>query len=400
MTIMAKLHRLIHALFVPPLLLLLLSGCSWGSHELSHMALVMGAGLDRTDDGRIELTLQVFVPRAASTMDQGSGPGSSGTESMVLVKSATGENVAEAALNLQRLFSRQIFWGQCDTYIIGEKLAKDGTLNEQIDFINRHPQPRSRANLFISHGEAAKILSITPSLERYMGDVLEKISDLNFKNTITVKDFQQMSQGESKGSYLPFLQISKKQHSKKASETIAEISGLAIFEKGKMTGLIKGKEMKCFLWTRNQIVLGTITAETPGGRTISLHPLRQSAKVVPKVKNGKWRVTVHVHVEGMLTQNDSYLNVMEPASSKRAEGFLEKEIKKDIEQSVHAVKDEIGTDAFGFGDAFHRTYPKEWKKVKDQWDSFLPYVDSNVTVQLKIKDPGLVNKTIGLAGKR
>ena len=362
------------------------------------MALVMAAGIDRSDDGKIELTLQVFVPRVASNIQQG-GPSSSSADSMVLVKSATGENMADAIIHLQKLFSRQIFWGQCDTYIIGEKLAKDGGLNEQIDFINRHPQPRARADLFVSQGSVAKILAITPSLEKYMGDSLEKISDLNFKNTVTVKDFQQMALGDSAGGYLPFLQIAKPKGSKKSSETMAEISGLAVFQEGKMTGMIKDKNMTGLLWVRNQIQLDTITGETPGGGKISLHPLHQSVKLKPTIKNGEWKVQVDVNVEGMLTQNDSYLDVMNPVSSKQAEVYLERKVKKEIRRSIHEVKNEIGTDAFGFGDAFHRSYPKEWDEVKENWDAFLPYVDYDVDLDIKILEPGLMNKTIGMAGK-
>lgn len=395
MGIMAKLNRSIYTLLVLLPLPLLLSGCSWGSHELSNMSLVMAAGLDRTDDGKFKLTLQIFVPHATSPINQNSGSGgSTSTQSPVLVKSATGENMADAAVNLQQHLSRKIFWGQCDTYIVGEKLAKDGTLSEQIDFINRHPQPRTRANIYISRGSADNILSVSPTLDQYMGEVLEKVSDITFDRPITIKDFQQMSMSETTGGYLPLLQITKPKKPKKVSETSAEISGLAILKKGKMIGTIKGESMKGLIGIHNQLKLDTITGETPGGGKISLLPLQQHVKLVPKIKDGKWQVKIRVHIEGMLVQNDSYLNVMEPRYSKQAESYLEKKIEKGIHQSILEVKDQIGTDAFGFGEAFHRSYPKEWRKVKDHWDDWLPYIDYDIDTHLHIRDPGLVNKTI------
>lgn len=373
---------------------LILSGC-WGNKELSNMALVMATGIDLTEEDKVKLSIQVFVPRAASSQQQGAGPGVGGVESLVLVKSATGENMADAMVNLQQLFTRRIFWGHCDVYIIGEKLAQKGNLNEQIDFINRHPEPRARADLFVSNGPAADILGLIPSLESYMGEVLQKSSELNIKKPITVKDFQLMTVSDSKGGLLPLLKISKPDQPDKATETITKFSGAAIFKGDKMVGTINEDVTQGLLWVRNQNKVGAITGSTPDGKKISAHPLQQTTKLIPKIEKGNWSVTVDVNVDGLLVQNGSNLDIMDPSSTKLAESYLKRGMERDIRAAISEVRNGMGTDAFGIAESFHRKYPAEWKKVKDHWERFFPFVSVNVDIHIKLKDPGLMTKTLG-----
>ena len=43
---------------------------------------------------------------------------------------------------------------------------------------------------------------------------------------------------------------------------------------------------------------------------------------------------------------------------------------------------------------FSTDMPKEWKKVKDNWDEEFPKVKTNVNVDITIKGSGLFNSTI------
>lgn len=106
----------------------LLTGC-WDRKEVNDMALVLGAAIDKAGDKHIELTIQTLQPRNVSSDRQGSGSGP-----IISVRSAVGENLADAASKLQTKISRQIFWGHCKVFIIGKTLAKRGKLNQEIDF--------------------------------------------------------------------------------------------------------------------------------------------------------------------------------------------------------------------------------------------------------------------------
>ncbi|HWL24226.1 Ger(x)C family spore germination protein [Priestia aryabhattai] len=373
----------------------LLTGC-WDRREVNDTALVLGAAIDKEKGKNIKLTIQVLIPNAVSGQQQG---GAAGGRAQTLVRSAIGENMADAASKLQLKFPRRIFWGHCKTYIIGEKLARKGGIHEQIDYLLRHPEPRERAHLFVSYGEAANLLSLQPPIESYEGEVLRKLSEMKIGMDVTVKDFEQMLTGDAGAALLPLIKKLPPFSGEKQEETIAYIVGTAIFKNDKMVGQIDAKITRGLLWLRNEIEGTAITINPKKGQTISLDPIRQTTKLIPTIKNKKWGIIVKITSEGTIIQNGSNLDVMSPQITKRVEKDVEKDIQKRINQSLKQVKKGMNVDAFGFADAFHRKYPKSWAKVKDHWDTILPDVDVKIDIKTRVRRPGLSTTPAGLKEK-
>ncbi|EOP17933.1 MULTISPECIES: Ger(x)C family spore germination protein [Bacillus] len=371
----------------------LLAGC-WDRREINDTALVLGAAIDKEKGKNIRITVQVLIPRAVSSGQQGSGGG--GEVAQVLVRSAIGENMADAASKLQTKFPRKIFWGHCKTYIIGEKLAKEGEIHKQIDFLLRHPEPRERAHLFVSSGKAANILELKPPLEQHIGEVLRRLSELHVGANITLKDFEQMLTGNAEVALLPFIQKLPPFAGDKQNETIASIIGTAIFKKNKMVGQVNTKVTRGILWLRNEIQVTSVTVKWKEGGSISLDPIQRTTKLVPTIRNGKWKITAKITAVGTIVQNGSNLDIMSLKMGRELEKKLEKDIKQRIKLSLKQVKTGMNADAFGFADAFHRKYPKEWAKAKNHWNKVLPKVDVKIDIKVRISRPGLFTTPAGL----
>ncbi|KRF53497.1 MULTISPECIES: Ger(x)C family spore germination protein [Priestia] len=374
----------------------LLSGC-WDRREVNDTALVLGAAIDKEKGGGIRLTVQILIPKAVNGQQQGGGASGTGSES--LVRSAIGENIADAMSKVQTKIPRKIFWGHCKAYIIGEKFARNGGIHKQIDYLLRHPEPRERAHLFVSYGEAADVLALQPPLESYEGEVLRKLSEMKIGMDVTVKDFEQMLTGDSGVALLPLIKKLPPFLGGKPQETIAYIMGTAIFKKDKMIGQVDIKATRGLLWLRNEIEVTSVTVNPKKGESISLDPIRQTTKLIPTLKNGKWKILARITSEGTIVQNGSDLDVMSPQITKRVEKDVEKDIKKRINQSLKQVKKGMNVDAFGFADAFHRKYPKEWSKVKDHWDTVLPDVEVKIDIKTRVRRPGLSTTPAGLKEK-
>lgn len=373
----------------------LLTGC-WDRREVNDTALVLGAAIDKEEGKNIKLTVQVLVPRAGGSGQMGGGTGTGGSGAQVLVRSAVGEDMADAASKLQVKFPRKLFWGHCKTYIIGHKLAKKGDLNEQLDFLMRHPEPRERAQLFVSFGEAAGILEFKPPLEPYEGETLRKLAEIHTGVNVTVKDFEQMITGDAGTALLPLIKKLPPEKGGEPNETTAYIVGTALFKRDKMVGYIDISSTKGLLWLRNEIGVTSVTIHPQKGQSISLDPIQETTKLLPTIKNGKWKMQVKIKSEGAIVQNGSRLDIMNSNVLKRVEKDLEKDITQRINQTLTQVKKEMNVDAFGFADAFHRKYPKQWNKVKDHWDDVLPQVDVNVDIKTRVKRPGLSTTPAGL----
>lgn len=115
--------------FVSVLSCVVLSGC-WDRIEINDMAIVMATGVDYEND-KVHLTAQIFVPRKAGGGDSTGGSGS--PSGVTLIRTAEGQNIAEALNRLQRKVPRNMFWGHCEVIVINEDAGKHG-LREYIDF--------------------------------------------------------------------------------------------------------------------------------------------------------------------------------------------------------------------------------------------------------------------------
>ncbi|NLI38627.1 MAG: Ger(x)C family spore germination protein, partial [Clostridiaceae bacterium] len=114
---------------------LLLTGC-WNNRELTDLNIVAGLGLDRTDDGRIILTVQVAEPGAIQSSSSGSGGGGGEKSKPVFVASNEGETVFDALRGMLAVVDKKLFLSAAQVLILGERLAQDG-IEEVLDFFQR-----------------------------------------------------------------------------------------------------------------------------------------------------------------------------------------------------------------------------------------------------------------------
>ena len=195
--------------------------------------LSQATAIDKSDDNQIELSIQIFIPKSLSS--GGGQAGGSGGGKMTFTASQTGKNIADALSKLQGKLPREIFWGQCKVFIFGEELAKQG-IQEQMDFLLRHPEPRGRAYVYVSEGKAKDILEIVPNLERYSAEVLREISNYRIGMQITIQDVDEMLTGIAQAAALPYVKIKTQQTSEGKPIKFAHIDGTAIFHKDQMVG--------------------------------------------------------------------------------------------------------------------------------------------------------------------
>ncbi|MFD2444260.1 Ger(x)C family spore germination protein [Bacillus sp. CGMCC 1.16607] len=373
------------------ILTLLLSSC-WDRFEINDMAIVTAAAIDLTEDNRVKLSVQVFIPRTIG----GGGEVSGGGESSTLVRTGTGMNLADAVSKLQMKLPRKIFWGQCKVFIFGMDMAKMG-IQKQLDFLLRHPQPRERANMFVSRDDAEKVIQLLPPLEKYSGEVLRKLADLKIGLKVSMKDLDIMLTNEAQATGLPLIEILPPEKGNKETETIPYIKGSAVFKEDKMIGIIDERITRGILWLKNEMKEYTVSFKPKNENgEISLNPVKADVKLVPTIEKGQWNMFVKVRTEGDIVQNETKLIVMDVKVIKRLEADFEKNIQSRIEETVKLLQEKFNADIIGFATEYHRHFPKEWQKAKDNWDVLFPKINVKVDVEAIIKRPGYINEPSGL----
>jgi len=350
----------------------LLTGC-WDRVELTDVALIKGVGIDRLGDGTIEVTVEIAVPQVQSQggSEGGAALGSGGLMKVV-TRSGKGKTISDALEHIQEQLPRRLFWGHSEVIILNEKLVREG-IREQVDYFVRSPKPRIRSYVFVTKEKAKDLLSLQTLLYS-PSEILWDMAESKTLMNVTLVDVLQML--DSGDVAIPLVTKVPPQKGKKPNETTAYIYRTAVFKKDKMIGSINDELTRGVMWIRNE-GKDTQIALLPEGEKgyISLTLLRKETKLVPKIKGDKWEITVKTRTEGAIVANETNIQVKSPEEIKALEKQLAKQIEERLNKTVQKVQKEQKADIFGFGEAFERKYPKEWREAKDEWDEIYPQVD-------------------------
>ncbi|MBB6444299.1 Ger(x)C family spore germination protein [Bacillus benzoevorans] len=380
--------RRIMLLFSAAMSLLCLTGC-WDRVEVNDLAIVTGTAIDKKGE-EIELSIQIFIPKAASTSGDQSGSG--GGENITVTTSQTGVNLADALSKLQGKLSRQVFWGQCKIFIFSKDLAKDG-IQDQMDFILRHPEPRERAFVYISEGKAKDILEVVPRLERYSSEVLREVSNKLIGMQVTIQDVDEMLTDITGSVAIPYVKIKSEKPLEGKETMFPHIDGTAIFHRDKMIGTINESETRGILWLRDEIKGYTVSVELAGERgLVSLNPVSAHISLKPKIEKGTWIMIVEVITESSIVENETKIEFTDPKQLKRLERKFGKAIETRIREVLVRLQEDYHADIIGFSKVFYNKYPKEWKQVKNHWDEAFANVRVDINVEAHIRREGSINK--------
>ncbi|MBB6734643.1 Ger(x)C family spore germination protein [Cohnella zeiphila] len=369
-----------------------LTGC-WDRQEVNDLALVMGAGLDLSEDNKLELSVQIFVAKQAGDQ-QGSAGGGSGMSSgtakeQTTVYTATGDTIADAATKLQELLPRKVFWGHGEVFVFGEQLAKHG-ITDQTDFLMRHPGPRLGAFVFVSKGKAKDVMARPSQLERNISEGLREMAKSQTGLRVNVKELMQMLKSDAGAEALPLVSINKRNPESNQSPFI---SGTAVLKDGKMVGQIDEYTTRGIMWLRNSVKESVITFKPAGSNGfVSAHLNRSKVRLIPSIRGDEWSIRVQISSEANLIQNESGLDPLEPRQANRIQEGLNDEVSDRIESALAEAQRKMDADIFGFSDTFRRSYPKQWERVKKNWSEKFPQVRVDVSSDVRLKRPGFSGK--------
>jgi len=363
---------------------LLLTGC-WDRDELNEIALVRGIGIDILDNGQIEVSVEISVPKDPSGNEtEGTALGSGGI-TLPIVRTGRGVTIPDALEKLQKVIPRKIFWGHAEVIIINENLAKTG-LRDKMDYFMRDPRFRLHAYVFVTKGKAKDMLGLETSLYS-PSEVLTGFSEGKVMLHVTLINLLDML--NSGDAAIPMIKKVPPQKKSKPEQTIPFIVQSAIFKNDKMVGTISDKLTRGVKWIQNDIEESQVTVYSKKGNGyISMTLLRAEMKFVPVIKDEKWKMIIKARTDDDINLNESQLNLKDPKNIEIIEKELEKKLTARLQNTLDKVQKEYKADVFGFGEAFHRKYPKQWKESKDHWDEMYPNLEVELDIHANVLRTG------------
>lgn len=386
--------RLIILLLLP----LFLTGC-WNYSELNEIAIATGISIDWEDD---KYKLTVLISNAQKT--EGS---SKEGESQITVFEGTGKTMTEALKNIELKLPKELYLKHISIIIIGEKLAKKGVGNI-LDYLIRDPNSPNKFNILVSREvKAGEILKIISPLETFPSQnvSLMLVTSGKFIGSaveISYNDFIQTYLNQGINPILPSITIkgeekkgeTQKNIKQSEPDTYLNLSNLAIFKNDKLLGYVSEKESIGINIINSKIKQTKVHAKCKGEEednyiVANLNSIDASSEITKDLK-----LKINVKATGYITEANCKIDLTEESNIKEIQKSMESELKKNIKKALEVVQ-EYKSDIFGFGSKYYKKYPKEWKKIKDNWDEeTFPNLEYEIKTNINLKTKGTSNKTI------
>ncbi|SDN09456.1 spore germination protein KC [Psychrobacillus sp. OK028] len=385
-------------IFILLILCIVLTGC-WNRRELNELAITLAMGLDKIDDEYV-VSAQVVVPSEVSMK------GGKGTTPVTLIQ-GRGETVYEAIRKMTKSSSRKVYPGHLRMLVISESLASEG-IGHPIDLISRDWELRSDFYVAIAKDSTAEeILNVLTPLETIPANKMFntlKVSEENWAATVGITLDQLITDLISNGkeAVLTGIIVTGKQELGSSTENVItvtpsakiKVDDLAVFKGDKLVGWLTEDESRGYSGITNHVKNTVGTISCPGGGRASLEVLSFKSKVKGKVKNGSPEADINVKIAANVGEIECSIDISKAESVEALEKLYEKAVKVTINDSITSVQEKYETDIFGFGNAIHRSYPNEWKTLKNQWNQHFTEMKVNIKVDVKILKTGTVNNSV------
>ena len=364
------------------LAVLLLSGC-WGQINFDQLTVVSAIGLDPAKNDMVRVTLQLSNP----TLPVAAGGGSQQRRPYVNYD-AIGVTIQEAVERIQHQAKKSLFFPQTKVVLISEAFARRG-LDDTLDYFWRETNQNLNSWVLVSRLPARQVLDKAMELEPVPAEEWRKYLQGDWKRPLQVD--VQMYQ------FLPRLnQIGHQAVSpgigpfnKSGKTDIMEIGDTAVFKNDRMIGWLSGEESQIVNWLTGISRRGSFHTDLKKEESISFSLNGIRAKVKPVIRGNKLVMKVRIKGEAEVLTATVPLHFSTEQAMLR--DILNQQAKLAVEETIDKLFHKYASDVIGFGEALHRSKPKEWKNRKSNWDEELRQVETEIAVSFRVRRSGLLH---------
>ncbi|MGE5372339.1 MAG: Ger(x)C family spore germination protein [Solirubrobacterales bacterium] len=383
---------------------LAVAGC-WDRHEIESMAFVTIAGVDLTKQQRIDLSVHIAKPFAIVAGQSNSRM----QERTYWLVSETGVTAIEAAEELQNQSARTINWSHARIMIWGEDYARHGVF-ESVDLLQRRTPIRMRNVLLVAKGApASELLQTEFELERQPTEGLLGILESAGKNTAvtcktTALEFNRDLVSEGIEPVVGAVELVPRpnrtdprgQLLDNSIPVSARIAGAAVFKQDRLVGWLDESQTRGLNYLKNKVKGCFLTIPNPRHeqKKISVERLNGETYIIPQFVNGKPIIRVLVKASADIAESNGSLNTLDEQLIKQIETGISASVNRDIRAALFAAQTRYNTDVVGFGLAFSRSYPREWRAMKQDWDQIFPLLEVKVEVKTDLRRTGQIVDSI------
>ncbi|EJR28583.1 MULTISPECIES: Ger(x)C family spore germination protein [Bacillus cereus group] len=379
-------------LLIPPLIL---TGC-WSSNELNTIAINLAIGIDKVGNEYL-VSCQIVNPSEVAGQKGGSG------RTPVILLQGRGSNISEVMRKITALSPRKIHWAHIRMLIINEQVAKDG-ISKILDVLLRNTDVRPDFYIAISKNEKAQdILKILTPLDKIPANRIFSALEVSHKYwaptvTVTIDDLTSKLMSEGIHPVITGIITIGKAKSGEKLENVQRIhqsaslklTGNAVFNKDRLVGWLNTNQSKGYSYLTNNIheTIGTIRCSK--NKKVVIEIERSRTKIASKVIDKRPVINVELSIKANIAEIQcDNINTNDLKVIHQLEKVSEKKITRLLRETLNVAQKKYKVDIFGFGESIHRTNPRYWHQVKNNWDEKFVNLPVNIKVDVEIENSSL-----------
>ena len=188
---------------------------------------------------------------------------------------------------------------------------------------------------------------------------------------------------------------SSKQNAESITPTARiQYNHLAVFKKDKLVGWLTERDSRGYNGITDSVETTVAPISCPNGGKATIEVIKFKTDVTGNIdNNGNPEVDIEIKVDGNIGEVQCRIDLTKPESIDELAKIYEDDLRENISQTIETAQKKYKTDVFGFGDAIHRSNPREWKKLKDQWDEKFSDLNVNIKIDVKLQRMGTLDNS-------
>ncbi|WP_158591830.1 Ger(x)C family spore germination protein [Oceanobacillus halophilus] len=377
--------KFIRLLLVP---LILLSGCV-PNQVIEELAVISARGIDFTDDGKLEKTMNIirFDPQS---------------DEIYTTISGVSDTLKGARKNASFTTAYELVEGQMNLEIFGKEVAQKG-IASYINTSVRDALASETMKVMVSATTAKAIFNSDSPESQSLGNYFDVLIDKQVSEgslvPSSIHDFTRSTETIGQDGVMPLAGL---------ENNTPTIMGLALFDKYQYVsdisleqGLLLNLILNNLRETPMEIHLprspfekyiikdNTLNKDDDEKDELSIQVIvidGKSKTDVTDMKETSFKTNVKMEIE--LIETSELLRIKDKKAASILEKEVEKKIKKQYENLLKQVQ-EVNVDPFGYG-KLYRANKKDGKMKEEEWRKKFPEIKVNFNVNVRLSNYGSV----------
>ncbi|MGO4543202.1 Ger(x)C family spore germination protein [Paenibacillus sp. 2TAB23] len=361
--------RLFIRIFLALFAVSLLGGC--GFKDIDKRFFVVALGIDQSDNEKkpYRLTLQLAVPSPKIE------PGASKTQ----IETIDSQSIAEGVRMLKAYVDKELDFGHCKVFLIGEKLARKD-YQDLLQWMSRRRDIQSVADIAIGKPDAESLLQVQPLSERYPGNTLflsfgADGTESSYTYVESVSDFSRRASEKGLDPLMPVIY-------KDTKESFI-INRTALLNKKRVKLILSSAESQLYNQLANDFTKSSMHGMFEGmDLVVAITAIHSNFRIGKQ--NGEDTITVNIKMRVVFEEAPKGLY---DEQWRPIEISLNQEYAKSCLALLKKIQ-KANVDPIGFGLRYRANHPG--KDVWKEWKSIYPNIAFKVNADIRIEGTGLI----------